>query len=157
MAQQRPRDLRSGGGESLKHIGGQFESHDVLVDRDRNIERDTNLHGAIINDTGKSHDFPDAKKQANSGSGWIVVRRQPTAAEDPSTTHLGGRTCMPSFDSANSVTPMQRLRSETAKAQPWHGLGQVSEERNTTTRVSAAGQRIETFSLRTCKGSTGTT
>jgi hypothetical protein len=157
MAQQRPRDLRSGGGESLKHIGAQFGSHDVLADRDYNIERDRNLHGALINDTGRSRDFPSAKKPDSSGSGWTVVKRQPTVAEDPSTTHRGGRTSAAAIDSANNVTPMQRLRSETANAQPWHGLGHVSEERNTTTRVSEAGQRIETFSLGTCKGSIDTT
>jgi hypothetical protein len=157
MAQPCPRDPRSGGGEPLKHIGAQFGSHDVLADRDYNIERDRNLHGALINDIGKSRDFPGAKKPASSSSGWTVVKRQPTAAEGPSTMHQGGRTTAAAIDSANIVTPMQQSRSETAKTQPWHALGQVSEECNTTTRVSEAGQRIETSSLGTCKGSVDTT
>ena len=157
MAQPCPRDPRRGGGEPLKHIGAQFGSRDVFADGDYNIERDRNLHGALINDIGKSCDFAGAKKPASGSSGWTVVKRQPTAAEGPPTTHLGGRTGAAAIDAANIVTPMQRLRSETAKAQPWHALGQVSEECNTTTRVSEVGQKIETFSQGTCKGSIDTT
>ena len=125
MAQQCPRDPRSGGGEPLKHIGAQFGSRDVLADGDYNIERDRNLHSALINDIGKSRDFPGAKKPASGSSGWTVVKRQPTAAEGPSTMHQGGRTTAAAIDSANIVTPMQQLRSETAKAQPWHALRQL--------------------------------
>jgi hypothetical protein len=149
--------LDRGNKASLKHIGGQFESHTAVPNKDHIAKGDADLQCGPSN---RSHHFPyiqDATKQTNNGSEWIAIDRQPTAVQRHSpdyTARHGGHTTSSNIDSQHSVTPMSRWHSETAKVQPWNGLGEVRKLSNTTAKVSQAGKESKTSAMETREDST---
>jgi hypothetical protein len=157
MAQRRPTCLGRGNAASLKHIGGQFESHTTVPNKDHIAKRDVDLQRGPTN---RSHDPPHplgVAGPADSSSGWITVDRQPTAVQRHSsgyTAYHGGHTASSNMDSHHGMTPIPRWHSETAKVQSWNGLGQVPRKSNTMTEVSQAGEGNKTSSMETCKDST---
>jgi hypothetical protein len=157
MAQRRPTGLGRDNAASLKHIGGRFESQTAVPNRDHTVGGDVRLQRGPTNRSDDSPYFPDVTKPANNGSEWITVDRQPTAVQRHSsgyTTHHGGHTTSSNIDSNHGVTPMPRWHSETAKVEPWNGLGQVLRKSNTTAEVSQAGKGGKTSSMETRKDST---
>jgi hypothetical protein len=151
MAQRRPTGLERGNAASLKHIGGQFESQTTVLNKDHIAKRDVDLQRGPANRSHDSPHFPDVTKPANNGS---TVDRQPTAVQRHSsgyTAHHGGHTASSNTDSHHGMTPVPRWHSETAKVQPWNGLGQALRKSNTTAEVSKGSK---TSSMETRKDST---
>ena len=156
MTQRRPARLETDNTALLKHTGGQFESRAAITNIESVTERDADLRR---NPTSQSHDSPyisDLTGRANSESEGMIVDRQPTATERISSSqivHHNGHTVSSNVGLQVGKTPILRWHSETAKAQPWNGLGQVFMSSKATTEIPQTGTRSKTYEDSASRGS----
>jgi hypothetical protein len=154
MAQRPPTSLGTVDAALAKHIGGQFESHVTAVKKDYITESDADLQHAS---TKRSHECLhslDVKKPVDNASGRIIFDRQITERPASSNTvHHSGHATSSSMSTQDAMIPLQRWHLETAKAQSWNGLRQVSKESGATNEVPQI-IKSKASSIETCKDST---
>ena len=157
MAQRRPAGSGQGDAASLKHIGGHFESLTIVANEEHVAARGVDPQGTPANHSHHSRHLPDVAKPAGNGSEWIIVNREPTVVGKSlsgHTIHHSGRITSPNTDSRLGRTPIPHWHSETAKGEPWNGLGQVLKKSTTATAVCQTGKGSKTSSMETHKDST---
>jgi hypothetical protein len=157
MAQRRPAGLGRGDAASLKHVGSHFEPLTIVTNEEHAATRGLDLQGTPANRSHDSRHLPDVTKSAGNAPEWILVNRQPTAADKSSSSYnvgYGGHATSPNTDSQLGRTPIPHWHSETAKVQPWNGLGQVLRKSTTTTEVGQTRQGSKTSSMETHNDST---